>query len=135
MTKQIYLDYNASTPIAPEVAKAMRPFLTEHHGNLSSHHWAGAPAKKAGEKARSGGFVGQLGSEVLKKLEGVAASTGSACHSGRQELSPVLKAMGVPEATSLGAVRFSLGRRTTRGQLDHVLGLLRAEILPASLDE
>ncbi len=75
-------------------------------------------------------FVGRLGSEVLEKLEGVAASTGSACHSGRQEISPVLKAMGVPEATGLGAVRFSLGRWTTREELDHVLGLLRAEILP-----
>ena len=28
--KPIYLDYNASTPIAPEVAEAMRPFLSQH---------------------------------------------------------------------------------------------------------
>jgi cysteine desulfurase len=48
----IYLDYNASTPIAPEVAKAMEPFLTQHFGNPSSHHWAGAPAKEAVEHAR-----------------------------------------------------------------------------------
>src|SRR6266704_438561 len=53
MTKQIYLDYNASTPIAPEVTAPMRPFLTEHYGNPSSHHWAGAPAHQAVEKARS----------------------------------------------------------------------------------
>ena len=51
--KAIYLDYNASTPIAPEVADAMRPFLSQHYGNPSSHHWAGAPAKQALEKARS----------------------------------------------------------------------------------
>lgn len=37
--KPVYLDYNASTPIAPEVAAAMRPFLSEHYGNPSSHHW------------------------------------------------------------------------------------------------
>jgi len=49
---QIYLDYNASTPIAPEAVEAMRPFLTEHYGNPSSHHWAGAPAKAAVERAR-----------------------------------------------------------------------------------
>ena len=78
-------------------------------------------------------FVGQLGSEVLTKLEGVAASTGSACHSGRQELSPVLRAMGVPEAIGLGAVRFSLGRWTTREELHHVLGLFRAEVLPGKM--
>jgi cysteine desulfurase len=51
--KPIYLDYNASTPIAPEVAEAMRPFLSQHFGNPSSLHWAGAPAKQAIEKARS----------------------------------------------------------------------------------
>ncbi len=35
--QRIYLDYNASTPIAPETVEAMRPFLTEHYGNPSSH--------------------------------------------------------------------------------------------------
>ena len=42
--KQIYLDFNASTPIAPEVGAAMRPFLTVHFGYPSSSHWAGGPA-------------------------------------------------------------------------------------------
>ena len=58
----IYLDYNASTPIAPEVAEAMRPFLADHYGNPSSGHWAGAPAKQAVEKARGqiAGFLGCL---------------------------------------------------------------------------
>lgn len=74
-------------------------------------------------------FAGRIGSEVLAALDGVAASTGSACHSGRHELSPVLRAMGVPESIGLGAVRFSLGRRTTREELDHVLGLLRSRLL------
>ncbi|WP_429885904.1 cysteine desulfurase family protein [Geoalkalibacter halelectricus] len=53
MTKNIYLDYNASTPIAPEAVEAMRPFLTQHYGNPSSLHWAGAPAKDAVERARA----------------------------------------------------------------------------------
>ena len=43
--KPIYLDYNATTPIDPEVAEAMRPFLYEHFGNPSSAHWYGAKAK------------------------------------------------------------------------------------------
>ena len=50
--RKIYLDYNASTPIAPEVAEAMTPFLSQHFGNPSSLHWAGIPAKEAHEHAR-----------------------------------------------------------------------------------
>ncbi|NQT91416.1 MAG: cysteine desulfurase [Lentisphaerae bacterium] len=59
---RIYLDYNASTPIAPEVAEAMRPFLADHYGNPSSHHWAGIPAREAVERARSQ-VAGLLGCE------------------------------------------------------------------------
>lgn len=60
MSRRIYLDFNASTPIAPEAVEAMRPFLTDHYGNPSSLHWAGAPAKDAVEKAR-GQVAGLLG--------------------------------------------------------------------------
>ena len=49
MNRRIYLDFNASTPIAPEAASAMRSFLTDHYGNSSSLHWAGAPAEDAVE--------------------------------------------------------------------------------------
>ena len=63
-------------------------------------------------------FVGQIGAEILERLEGVAASTGSACHSGRIELSPVLKAMSIAPEVGMGAVRFSLGRTTTRDEID-----------------
>jgi hypothetical protein len=53
MERRIYLDFNASTPLAPEVVEAMQPFLTEHYGNPSSQHWAGAPARAAVERART----------------------------------------------------------------------------------
>jgi cysteine desulfurase len=52
MSRKIYLDFNASTPICPEAVAAMRPFLVDHYGNPSSLHWAGMPAKDAVEKAR-----------------------------------------------------------------------------------
>lgn len=70
-------------------------------------------------------FVGKVGSELLASLDGVAASTGSACHAGRIELSPVLAAMGVSERVGMGAVRFSLGRSTTRDEIDQVINQLR----------
>jgi cysteine desulfurase len=62
-------------------------------------------------------FVGRVGAEILRRLEGIAASTGSACHAGRIELSPVLRAMQVPPEVGMGAVRFSLGRHTTEDEV------------------
>ena len=53
MTRPIYLDYNATTPHAPEVIEAMRPFLEEHFGNPSSAHWYGQVAREAVEQARA----------------------------------------------------------------------------------
>jgi cysteine desulfurase len=69
-------------------------------------------------------FVGQVGAEILQRLDGVAASTGSACHAGRIELSPVLEAMGVLPEIGMGAVRFSLGRGTTKEEIDAVMDAL-----------
>ena len=66
-------------------------------------------------------FVGRIGAEILAGLDGVAASTGSACHSRRIELSPVLQAMGVVPDVGMGAIRFSLGRLTTRDEINAVL--------------
>jgi cysteine desulfurase len=66
-------------------------------------------------------FIGHVGSELLAQLDGVAASTGSACHSGRMEMSPVLRAMAVAPEVGMGAIRFSLGRQTTRADIDTVV--------------
>ena len=60
MTRRIYLDFNASTPICPEAVEAMRPFLSNPYGNPSCLHWAGLPAKDAVGKAR-GQVAGLLG--------------------------------------------------------------------------
>jgi len=54
-------------------------------------------------------------------LAGVAASSGSACSTGAVEPSHVLVAMGVPRELALGAIRFSLGRETTRDDIDRVV--------------
>ena len=78
-------------------------------------------------------FVARRGTEVIERLKGLAASTGMACHHGRPELSPVLKAMGVPEQVGLGAVRFSLGRHTTEAEVNAVIGqLAKLAAVPAA---
>lgn len=71
-------------------------------------------------------FPDHIGGEILARLPWLAASTGSACHAGSVEISPVLAAMGVSQEIGLGTVRFSLGRTTTRSEIDQVLqGLIQ----------
>lgn len=53
MRDRVYLDFNATTPLAGEVITAMQPYWHEAYGNPSSRHWAGLPARDAIEIARS----------------------------------------------------------------------------------
>jgi cysteine desulfurase len=69
-------------------------------------------------------FVGQQSHEILARLDGVAASSGSACHAGSRTISGVLAAMGIDEHVALGAIRFSLGRGTDQEQIDRVVDQL-----------
>jgi len=73
-------------------------------------------------------FPGRIGADILANLDGVAASTGSACHEGTIELSPVLAAMGVTPEVGGGAIRFSLGRGTTEGEIESVVERLEAVV-------
>jgi cysteine desulfurase len=50
--KPVYLDYNATTPHAPEVIAAMRPFLETEFGNPSSGHWYGIAPLRAVQASR-----------------------------------------------------------------------------------
>lgn len=69
-------------------------------------------------------FRGRIGAELLAQLPDLAASTGSACHEGTVTLSSVLEAMQVSPDLGMGAVRFSLGRYTTRQEIEHAVTLL-----------
>lgn len=72
---------------------------------------------------------GVIGEEVLARASGVAASTGSACHAGRTEPSPVLLAMGIDPTMALGALRLSLGRWTAAEEIDRAVEALSEAIL------
>lgn len=73
-------------------------------------------------------FKGVAGADLLAQLPELAASTGSACHDGKGELSGVLKAMGLSKEQGFGAVRFSLGRQTTREEIDRAAELVAAKV-------
>ena len=71
-------------------------------------------------------FAGAEGESIVLSLdmEGIAVSSGSACTSGATEPSHVLVAMGIDRIVAQGAVRFSLGRSTTKDQIERVLNVL-----------
>jgi cysteine desulfurase len=69
-----------------------------------------------------------LGHQVLDSAPQIAASTGSACHSGSHSPSPVLNAMGVAPDRALASLRLSLGRWTTQPDIDTAVAALTAAI-------
>ena len=101
--------------------------------NLRDAFWFGL-SERFGDKVRLNGsldhcvpntlsvcFEGQVGAELLSRLDGVAAATGSACHAGCVDMSKVLIAMRVPVKAGMGAIRFSLGHHNTQAEVDTVL--------------
>lgn len=75
MSKLVYLDHNATTPLAPEVLEVMLPFLREEFGNPSSIHGYGRTAKGALLEAREklASFLGASPSEVVFTASGTEA--------------------------------------------------------------
>jgi cysteine desulfurase len=66
-------------------------------------------------------IAGVRGDDLIADVVGVAAATGSACHAGTTDPSAVLLAMGLDRDRALGAIRLSLGRWTTAGDVDQAV--------------
>ncbi|HEX6479457.1 MAG TPA: cysteine desulfurase family protein [Ktedonobacteraceae bacterium] len=71
---------------------------------------------------------GVVGEEVLAATPDIASSTGSACHEGSTDPSPVLMAMGKSRERALGALRLTLGRWTTVDEVERAARLLARSI-------
>lgn len=67
-------------------------------------------------------FAGADGNSILRALDDIAVSSGSACTSASLEASHVLRAMGIDDELAHNAIRFSLGRFTTWQEVDYVVG-------------
>ncbi len=71
-------------------------------------------------------FLSLDGGALLAAVPDLMASTGSACHTGATEPSHVLQSLGASEEAARGAVRFSLGRHTTRAEIERAADLIAA---------
>jgi cysteine desulfurase len=99
-------------------------------------HAGGAPIRLNGHPTErlpntlNVSFEGHDGNALLARVPEIAASTGSACHSGRTEPSGVLLAMRLQPDIALGAVRFSLGRWTTADEIERAATLITSRLRP-----
>ncbi|MGH8829264.1 MAG: cysteine desulfurase family protein, partial [Jiangellaceae bacterium] len=76
-------------------------------------------------------ITGAVGDDLLAATPGIAAATGSACHTGSPEPSPVLLAMGHDPGRALSALRLTLGRWTTRDDIGHAAHQIAAGVQAA----
>ena len=118
----ICFDHNATTPLHADVFDAMRPWLTERHGNASSLHRAGREARAAVEAARAqvaacvSAHVSQViftggGTEADNMaLKGVAAMRAPA----RMLISPIEHPAVTDAAESLARTGWQIGRASCR---------------------
>ena len=65
---------------------------------------------------------------VLLEEEGIMASAGSACSSGNTSLSHVIQAIETPKKYAYGTIRFSLGKETTKEEIDKTISVLKNSI-------
>jgi cysteine desulfurase len=75
---------------------------------------------------------GVVGEDVLAVTPDIASSTGSACHEGSTDPSPVLMAMGMSRERAVGALRLTLGRWSTEDEVERAARLLARSIASLS---
>ncbi len=109
-------------PQKKEQLESLRDELIEGLLNIEDTVLNGHPTRRLPGNVNVG-FKHVEGESVLLSLdmEGIAASSGSACSSGSMEPSHVLSALGLDQATAQGSLRFSLGRGNSKEDLEYVL--------------
>jgi cysteine desulfurase len=123
--------------VACELAERELPDRMSNYAGMRDRLWEGIQAKVPGVRRNGSAdrvlpntlnveFDGAAGELLLQALdvEGVAVSSGAACHSGSIEPSKVLIAMGRSPEEARGSLRFSVGHGNDAAQLDYALSLL-----------
>lgn len=136
MTDPVYLDHNATTPVAPDVFAAMAPWLQAHFGNPSSSHAPGRRAAQAVARAREevAGLIGATPQEIVftgcateannLALLGVAGAVGE----GKRHL--VISSIEHPAVTAPAMVLRAQGWDVTVVPVDE-----HGRVSPAAVEE
>jgi len=105
-------------PTGQERLRQLRDLLLQRLQNLlpGQIHLNGHPSERLPNTLNIS-IDGVIGEEVLAATPALASSTGSACHEGSTEPSPVLLAMGHTRERALGALRLTLGRWSTEEEV------------------
>lgn len=101
-------------------------FITEALKNLPDTILNGHPTERLPNNINLS--IGKIeGESLLLRLDmmGIACSSGSACASGSLDPSHVLLAIGLPHEIAQGSLRFSLGKNTTKTEIDQTLEILK----------
>ena len=128
---------NVGLGVASELAEQELPDRMRGYAELRDRLWEGIESKVSGVRRNGSAdhvlpntlnveFEGAAGEVLLQALdvEGVAVSSGTACHSGSIEPSKVLIAMGRSPESARGSIRFSVGHGNDAAQLDYTLSCL-----------
>jgi cysteine desulfurase len=118
----------ANWPAEAESIRALRDYLEESLLRLPGSKRNG-PLRERLPQVSNLRFAKHLASELMTRLnKHVAVSSGSACSSLSPEPSHVLIAMGLSEEEAHRSIRFSLGRFTTKEELDYTILKIRDEV-------
>lgn len=112
----------------PASVQALRDRLHARLEELAGDVVLNGPERERLPNTLNVSFDGVVGAELLVRLPEIAASTGSACHDGKGELSGVLKAMGLSRSQGFGAVRLSIGRLTMADEIERAAALIAARV-------
>src|ERR1700741_3458687 len=137
MSKRIYLDHSATTPLDPRVLEAMAPFLGGAFGNPSSLHHEGRVAREAVEGARAqvAALIGAAPDEIIFTASGTEADNLALIGAVRASRRPChVVTSTIEHAAILEACRFleSSGTKMTRLPVD-AYGLVGPESLLRAL--
>jgi len=106
--------------------RSLRDYFIKNVLKTIPHCWLNGHFQKRLPNNINFSFAGIEGESLVLKLDqyGIFASTGSACTSTDLKPSHVLMALGLKEELAHGSLRLTLGRKTTKKDLDYVLKIL-----------